>query len=60
MDGPRDYHTKQGNSDRERQILYITYMCNLKSSADEFIYKTETDTQKYEISKVGNEDAGGG
>ena len=45
----------------EKGKYYIPLnMCNLKSSADEFIYKTETDTQKYEISKVGNEDAGGG
>ena len=60
MNGPRDYHTKQGNSDRERQILYTTYMCNLKSSADEFIYKTETYSQKYKISKVRYEDVGEG
>ena len=38
MDGPRDYHTKRGKSDRERQISYnITYMWHLKN---EFIYKT--------------------
>ena len=31
MDGPRDYHTKWSESDRERQIPYdITYMWNLK------------------------------
>ena len=31
MDGPRDYHTKQSNSDRERQISYdIPYIWNLK------------------------------
>ena len=31
MDGPRDYHTKWSESDRERQISYdITYMWNLK------------------------------
>ena len=30
MDGPRDYHTKR--SDRERQISYdISYMWNLKT-----------------------------
>ena len=38
MDGPRDYHTKWGKSDRERQISYnITYMWHLKN---EYIYKT--------------------
>ena len=43
MDGPRDYPSK---SDRERQISYdITYMWNLKNNTDEFIYKTETDSQ---------------
>ena len=31
MDGPRDYHTKWGKSDRERQMSYnINYMWNLK------------------------------
>ena len=30
MDGPRDCHTEWIKSDRERQILYITYMWNLK------------------------------
>ena len=32
MDGPGDYHTKWGKSDRERQIWYdIAYMQNLKT-----------------------------
>ena len=31
MDGHRDYHSKWGSSDRERQISYdITYIWNLK------------------------------
>ena len=31
MDGPRDYHTKWSNLERERQIPYdITYIWNLK------------------------------
>ena len=31
MDKPRDYHTKWGKSDKERQISYdIAYMWNLK------------------------------
>ena len=31
MDGPRDYHTKWSQSDRERQISYdISYMWNIK------------------------------
>ena len=43
-DGPRDYHTKWGKS--ERQISYdITYMWNLKYDTDELIYETKTDSQ---------------
>ena len=46
MDGPRDYHTKWGKSDRETQIPYdITYMWNLKHDTKELIYKTERDSQ---------------
>ena len=30
---------------KERQILCTTYMWNLKYDTNEFIYKTETDTQ---------------
>ena len=41
MDSPRDYHSKQSKSDRERQILYdITYMWNLKNNTKESRYKT--------------------
>ena len=46
MGGPRDYHTKQSKSERERQILYdITCMWNLKYDTNEPIYETETDSQ---------------
>ena len=46
MDGPRDNHTKQSKSGRERQTSCdITYMWNLKYDAYELIYKTETDSQ---------------
>ena len=45
MDGPRDYHTKWSNSERDGQIPYITYMWNLKYNTNEHIYKTETDSQ---------------
>ena len=41
MDGPRDYRTK---SVRQRQIYDIIYMWNLKYGANEYIYKTETDS----------------
>ena len=30
---------------RQMQISYITYMWNLKNYTNEFIYKTETDSQ---------------
>ena len=43
MDGPRDYHTKQSNSETERQMSYdITYMWNLKYDTNEPICETET------------------
>ena len=46
MDGPRDYHTKQSKSERERQITYdIIYMYNLKQDTKKCIYKRETDSQ---------------
>ena len=32
-------------SDRERQVLCITYMWTLKSNTNESTYKTETDSQ---------------
>ena len=42
MDGPREYHTKQSKSERERQMPYdTTYMWNLKY-IDEHIYETKT------------------
>ena len=37
---------KWNKSDRERKILYdITYMRSLKNDTDEFIYKSETNSQ---------------
>ena len=47
MGGPRDYHIKWNKSDQERQIWYdIAYMDNKKKiDTNEFIYKTETDSQ---------------
>ena len=46
MNGPRDYHTKWSKSDRKRQISYdITYTWRLKYDTNEFIYKTEIDSQ---------------
>ena len=40
MDGPRDYHTSEVKSERERQITYcITYMWNLKYDTSELTKK---------------------
>ena len=46
MNQPRNYHTKQNKSERERQIpCNIAYMWNLKYDTNELIYKTETDSE---------------
>ena len=46
MNGPRDYHTKQSKSDRERPIQCdITYMCNLKNDTNPRIYKAKTNPE---------------
>ena len=43
VDEPRDYHTKQSKSERQRQMPYdITYTWNLKYDPNELIYETET------------------
>ena len=44
MDGPRDYHTKESKSDRERQIDH-SYVKSKKNDTEELIYKRETDSQ---------------
>ena len=50
IDRPRDYHTKQSKSERERQIPYdITYIWNLKYDTNEHTYETEIDTQTQRI-----------
>ena len=47
MGEPRDYHTKQSKSERERQIPYdFTCMWNLKYDRNELMYETEKDSQK--------------
>ena len=45
MSGPGDYHPKWSKSDRERQISYHLYAESKKNDTNEFIYKTETDSQ---------------
>ena len=47
MDGPRDYHTKWSESERERQTPYIiTYMRNLKYNINQHIYETKTKSHR--------------
>ena len=61
MNGPRDDHTQQSKSERERQILCaITYMWNLKYDIQELIYKTEMDSQIESKLMVTKEERGGG
>ena len=46
MDGPRTYHTKWDESERERKITYdITHMWNLKYDTNELNYEIETNSQ---------------
>ena len=42
MDAPRDDHTKR--SQRKTSIIYHLYVESNKNDSNEFIYKTETDT----------------
>ena len=49
MDGPRDYHTQQSKSERERQIPHdITYRWDLNYDTSEPIWETETDPETSE------------
>ena len=46
MAGTRDYYSKLGKSEREKQTPYdITYMRNLKYNTNEVIYETDTQTE---------------
>ena len=46
IDGLRDCHTEWSMSDREIETCDIPYMWNLeRHDANEFVYKTETDSQ---------------
>ena len=46
LDTTTDYQTKWSKSERERQIPYnITYVWNLKEDTNEFIYRTEINSQ---------------
>ena len=43
MDGPRNSHAKQSQSERERQIPEdITYAWTLKQDTDELSYETDS------------------
>ena len=61
MDRPRDDHTEQSKSQRERQIPYdITYMWNLKYNTSESISETETDSDIENRLVVATGGGGGG
>ena len=42
MDGPRDYHTKQSKSEKDKYHMISLNMWNLKYDTNEHICKTET------------------
>ena len=47
MNGPRDYHSKQSQSERKRQIPYdITYMWNLKYDTNESVSMKQKQTHR--------------
>ena len=46
MDGPRDYHTKQNKSDKDKYHMIFTYNVESKKMIQmNLIYKTEIDSQ---------------
>ena len=45
MNGPREYHNKLSKSEKNK-YYDTSYMWNLKNDTNEFIYKTESQTQK--------------
>ena len=48
VDRPRDEHTKQSKSERERHIPYnITYMWNLKYDTNQHIYEPKRSSQTH-------------
>ena len=58
---PRDYHTKWGKSERERQIAYdITYMWKLKHNTYQHIYETkQTHIYRNRLGLAKGEEGGG-
>jgi len=45
MDGPRDDHTKQSKSERQKPYNF-TFMWNIKYDTNKFIHETETDSYR--------------
>ena len=45
MDGPRDYHTKQSQSEKDKSHIISLIHGIYKQETSEFIYKRETDLQ---------------
>ena len=52
MHGPKDYHTKGSKSNRERQISLISLVESKKNDINEFIYKTEINSQTLKTTYV--------
>ena len=47
MDGPRDFHTKWSQTEKDKYDM-TSLMWNLKNNTNELIYKTETDSTDIE------------
>ena len=52
MDGPRNYHTKWGKSDRERQIIYHFYVESKTKYKWVYLQNRFTDRGKLMFTKV--------
>ena len=58
MDGPRDYHTKWSQTEKDKYHMILTSEI-LKKNTNELIYKTETLTEIDDKFMVTNGDSGG-
>ena len=60
MDGPRNDHAKQSQSDRETPTSYaVTYMWNLKKGYNDLLCRTDTDSQTLKNLWFSKETSGG-
>ena len=61
MDGPRVYHTKSSQPDREKQILYdIVYMWNLKKMIQIHLDMKQKQTYRHRKQTYGYQRGKGG